>query len=56
MTEEKQIEKWFAINMQDFSNWTEAAQCCADALGHEEWLDDSDHVLWDIAIDFSHDV
>lgn len=48
----EQIEHWFAINAQDCSNWTEAAQLCADALGHVEWLDDSNHVLWDIAINY----
>lgn len=48
----EQIKHWFAINAQDCFNWTEAAQLCADALGHVEWLDDSDHVLWDIAIDY----
>lgn len=48
----EQIQHWFASNAQDCSNWTEAAQLCADSLGHIEWLDDSDHVLWDIAINY----
>jgi hypothetical protein len=49
---EEQIRHWFDCNYKDYSNWTEAAQFCADALNHIEWLDDSGHVLWDIAIDY----
>ncbi len=49
---EKQIRDWFAKNYQDCTNWTEAAQICADELGHIEWLDQPEHILWDNAIEF----
>ncbi len=41
---QEKIERWFANNAQDFSDWTEAAQYCADALRHVEWLDNMDNL------------
>jgi hypothetical protein len=32
-------------------NRTQLAENTAHALNHDEWLDDSDHILWDFAID-----
>ncbi len=34
-------------------NTTQLAENTAHALNHDEWLDDSDHILWDIAIDIA---
>ena len=34
-------------------NRTQLAENTADALNRDEWLDDSDHILWDFAIDVS---
>jgi len=49
---EEEIRHWFRCFGQDFDNYTVAAEYCADELGHDEWLDDSDHVLWDVAVDY----
>lgn len=32
-------------------NATQLAENCAHNFGHDEWLDDSDHIVWDIAMD-----
>jgi hypothetical protein len=34
-------------------NRTQLAENTAHALNHDEWLDDSDHILWDFAIDIA---
>lgn len=32
-------------------NCTQLAENTAHELNHDEWLDDSDHILWDFAVD-----
>lgn len=34
----------------NFVNLTELAEAAAHELGHDEWLDDETHEVWDIAI------
>jgi hypothetical protein len=34
-------------------NRTQLAENTAHELGHDEWLDDSDHILWDFAVDIA---
>ena len=31
---------------------TQLAENCANALDHDEWLDDPDHFIWEIALEF----
>ena len=49
---EKQIDKWFAHNHMDYSSdeMCIAAEFCANDLGHDEWLDDPDHPVWEFAL------
>ena len=34
-------------------NLTTLAEDCAHELGHDEWLDDPDHEVWEIAVDMA---
>lgn len=34
-------------------NRTQLAENTAHALNHDEWLDDSNHIVWDLAIDIA---
>ena len=36
-------------------NATILAEECCWIMGHDEWLDDDDHVVWEIALDFFDD-
>ena len=35
---------------------TKLAEETAHALGHSEWLDDDQHIVWDIAIEVAEDL
>jgi hypothetical protein len=48
----KQARKWFAPHAQEYRNLTDAAESCAWELGHDEWLDDPDHWVWELAIEY----
>lgn len=44
--------RWEVIDpVTDIADLTALAEYCADALGHDEWLDDPNHPIWDIAIE-----
>lgn len=47
-----QARQWFALHAQEYGNLTDAAENCAWELGHDEWLDDSDHWVWELAIEY----
>jgi hypothetical protein len=47
-----QARKWFALHAQEYRNLTDAAESCAWELGHDEWLDDPDHWVWELAIEY----
>lgn len=32
-------------------DYTALAETTAEELGHDEWLDDSDHEIWDLALE-----
>ena len=38
------------------ANCTQLAEETADALGHPEWCDDEQHIVWDIAIEVAEDL
>lgn len=44
--------------IDDVDEWdvTAAAESAADALGHDEWLDDSDHWVWVLAHEVGDDI
>lgn len=46
-----EITKWFAIYSSEYGpdEMCQAAENCANELGHDEWLDDPDHLVWEIA-------
>jgi len=53
------IRRWMLSALQDGecidpttggANLTELAEGAAHAVGHDEWLDDPDHWIWDEAI------
>lgn len=48
----QKINHWFATYRGDYSmdDMVLAAENCAIELGHDEWLDDSDHIVWEIAL------
>jgi hypothetical protein len=48
----KQARRWFSVNAHRFADLTEAAENCAWALDHDEWLDDPDHWVWELAIEY----
>ena len=56
----KQIRRWMdAALAEDTSTFvdcnevqcTQLAEACAEALEHEEWLDDEQHPVWDVAVE-----
>ena len=48
----RRVKNWMIINRNGFENATELAEFAAHEFGHSEWLDDSDHWIWELAIDF----
>lgn len=50
------IIKWMKENYEGFYDdsgefqCTQIAEACAEALGHSEWLDDDQHIVWDCAV------
>ena len=50
----KQQARWWIDDqyMWDYCNATELAENCADSLDHHEWLDDPDHWIWEIAMEY----
>ena len=38
------------------ANLTQLAEEAAQVLGHDEWLDDPDHIAWDIAVEVADDL
>ena len=53
----KQIKLFMASVVADYVNEflevniTLLAEDCAKAFDHDEWLDDPEHIVWDIACD-----
>lgn len=47
------IKNWMRYNYQYHDNATELAENCAWALDQDQWLDDPDHIIWDIALDYT---
>jgi hypothetical protein len=52
------IIKWMRNNYVGFFDdatgefqCTQIAEACADALGHNEWLEDSQHPVWDCVVE-----
>lgn len=47
------VRKWMLRNKQDYNNATSLAEAAAHhAIGdNDTWLDDSDHWIWELAID-----
>lgn len=58
---ESEIRSWMSRNWKDHVDWTGELNCttlaeaCADALGHDEWLDEEGHVVWEIALEFAEE-
>ena len=50
--EEHAIKSWMKYNYLEYSGPTELAENCAWALKHDQWLDDPDHIIWELAIEF----
>ena len=55
------IRKWMIENINDYIdhktgelNCTSISVDCAYHLDHNEWIDDDDHIMWDIAVDISY--
>lgn len=53
------IRPWMAAHYKEFIsprtgelNCTTLAEACAHALGHDEWLDQEFHEVWEIALEF----
>ena len=44
----KNVADW--MTNQGFANHTEAAEEAAKAFRHEEWLDQPEHWIWDLAL------
>lgn len=49
------IHQYMSMNMHYFSNATQLAENCANDLYHNEWLDKSDHFVWEIALEYIHE-
>ena len=49
---ESDIRRYMRLHADEFDNATNLAEECAKYLDHDEWLDDSDHIIWDIALDY----
>ncbi len=54
------IKKWMETNIQESiefeeSNATKLAEdfCWNSGLAEEEWLDQADHIVWEVAMDVS---
>ena len=54
----RQIYNWMLSNYDDFIdhqtgeiNVTQLAVSCATGFDCQEWLDDDEHLVWDIAVD-----
>ena len=50
--EGRHIRAWMRLHAREFRNSTDLAEACADALDHDEWLDDESHQVWDLAIKY----
>lgn len=57
--EANQIRSFMSRNYRDHIDpqtnelcCTTLAEACANALGHNEWLDDDGHIVWGIAVEF----
>ena len=52
MTEKEQINRWFSLYIMDYGrdDLVQACEDCAHHLEHDEWLDDSDHDVWEIGM------
>lgn len=57
--QEWEIKFWMRAHSQEHIdpktgelNCTKLVEACAHALGHDEWLDDSFHDVWEIALEF----
>ena len=55
---DQEIREWMEAHVSDYIdpernevNLTMLAEDCAMALGHEEWLEDADEEVWQIAIE-----
>lgn len=51
------IYGWMLRNVDDYIdsytgevNVTQLSEACAEDLDHDEWLDDSTHIVWDLAV------
>jgi len=58
LDENDNIEKFMEENYADFIDpktgeldFTSLAEHCAQELGHDEWLDDETHFVWDAAVE-----
>jgi hypothetical protein len=53
------IVEYMAAHVREFVDGcgevsaTVLAEWCADKLGHNEWLDEETHPVWDLACDFA---
>jgi hypothetical protein len=49
---EKDIRTYMRFHANEFDNATNLAEECAKYLNHDKWLDDPDHEIWDIALEY----
>ncbi len=49
----KKIRQWMEFDTAEDA--TQLAENAAHEFGHDEWLDDPDHQVWEIAIGFFDD-
>jgi len=40
------------MDIEPLDNATILAEECAATMDHDEWLDDPDHVVWEVALEF----
>lgn len=50
-----QIESDYGRNDLVKADLTQFVENCAHSLDHDEWLDDPDHWVWEMALDFIED-
>ena len=49
---ESDIRRYMRLHANEFDNATNLAEECSKHLNHDEWLDDPDHIIWDLAIEY----